>query len=1407
MINSTRCAILAKQACATFSQVVQKITPPIANNFLKFFFALFAILTLNAATAWAEEETISFENCVSNGSGTTLTLTWDDNESCTIKQEKSNAQSNVNSTYTNPPRWYAGHIITFTPKNNCTITKIVISTSTNKNGQDITCVTGSGSITKSGNETTITGSWDSDLQLKMGTQCQSPTVVITYEKPSEPPTPAKTYNVTWMVNGEEWATSEDVEENTQITNLPTEPTDNCGNKVFQGWTDKPISGTTNTKPSILFKDKSPEITEGLTTFYAVFATETNSGSGNLTTTFTPNVDDLSTGKNGITIKMSNTAGASGYYQIYKSSSMTIESEDVMTSFILTCTAENQSKYGPGNITFTEGTYSYSSYTGTWTGNATSLTSSNATEQLRIKNIVVTTNSVSTTISDYTTSCSQQPIQLAKPTGLTAKDITSNSATLSWNEVANMTKYEVTITDDHDYTETFTVTDETKSVSSLSPSTTYYWTVKAIGDGTSYTDSEASQHTFTTTAASTPEPGTGDEEGEYVWKLVENVSELHNLDEVIITASGEINYALSTEQKSTNRGATPITKEGNLLKDPSGEVQIITLVETESANVFGFNTGSGHLYAASSSANQLKTKTSLDEHGKWTITISEGVASIVATASTNRNVMQYNPNNSGSPLFACYSSASQTSLAIYKKVTSTDEPDTPTPDEEYISGKWKLVDATSKLQAGMEIIIASVAEESAIKTMAEQRDNNRGAVASSLDGEYLRPAVGTTLITLEDCQLYEDLFALKTKDGYLYAAASGNNHLKSRDGINDNACWEIAIADGVASAKATKSSYRNVLQYNPNNGAPLFSCYASASQKPITIYSKVYDVTATAKNGSVSGTGTYYQGNSVTLKATADFDYEFVNWTVDGEVVSTDNPYKFQVTADVELVAKFQEIAPTTEALSGKFSTGKYEYAEFATGNLQYKPSTDTWRFAKQQYQYVGKDNIYVGKEDYKGWIDLFGWSADDKFGVNSSNDNANYQGEFVDWGKLFPEEGWSTLSKNQWYYLLNQRTNAASLKQIAMVGETLGIMLFPDEWTLPAGCAPTQQTHHDEEDGEDHSCDFVSYNYTLAHWTELEKAGAIFLPAAGRRTGGWGNETISPHMIGKAELDADRHYKHYADYYAYYWTSTKTDGKVNYLINCTLVDKVKDTYTVHAGHVNWAEEARYGQSVRLAKVTNTLIQLGDNDNSEVIEANAGQKVNVQVNRTFKANDGYYTICLPFNIDADEIGTAYQIKEITEHVAGEGINVEFTPADILQAGQPYLLLPSKNLENPIFEGVTIVNTTGDAAPTVSGEGINIAFTGIINGGGETNGTSEYYVGDGGYLYNGKTSKLGLRAFFTITDNNGNPAKVRARVVVGENTATDLDNILNGENTTIKVIKNGQLIIIRNGEKFNAQGQKL
>ena len=56
----------------------------------------------------------------------------------------------------------------------------------------------------------------------------------------------------------------------------------------------------------------------------------------------------------------------------------------------------------------------------------------------------------------------------------------------------------------------------------------------------------------------------------------------------------------------------------------------------------------------------------------------------------------------------------------------------------------------------------------------------------------------------------------------------------------------------------------------------------------------------------------------------------------------------------------------------------------------------------------------------------------------------------------------------------------------------------------------------------------------------------------------------------------------------------------------------------------------------------------------------------------------------------------------------------------------------------------------------------------------------------------------------------PMPGRRRITMGaesENTATGVEGIIVPEGQTIKVISNGQLIIIRNGEKFNAQGIKL
>ena len=71
--------------------------------------------------------------------------------------------------------------------------------------------------------------------------------------------------------------------------------------------------------------------------------------------------------------------------------------------------------------------------------------------------------------------------------------------------------------------------------------------------------------------------------------------------------------------------------------------------------------------------------------------------------------------------------------------------------------------------------------------------------------------------------------------------------------------------------------------------------------------KSYSVTASLnllEGGTVTGTGTYYHGASATLTATANEDYDFVYWTEDGTVVSTEAVYTFTVTGNRDLVANF-----------------------------------------------------------------------------------------------------------------------------------------------------------------------------------------------------------------------------------------------------------------------------------------------------------------------------------------------------------------------------------------------------------------------------------------------------------------------------------------------------------------------
>ena len=126
-------------------------------------------------------------------------------------------------------------------------------------------------------------------------------------------------------------------------------------------------------------------------------------------------------------------------------------------------------------------------------------------------------------------------------------------------------------------------------------------------------------------------------------------------------------------------------------------------------------------------------------------------------------------------------------------------------------------------------------------MGEQRTNNRGGVAISVDG---------TTATVDSEDVYEfvitdigDGFYSIYDDrtpGYLYAAGPSNNYLKTEQELDTlhNGDWAINIDEqGMFSIAASNSSNRNVMQFNGSGSNALFSCYASASQSPVYLYVK------------------------------------------------------------------------------------------------------------------------------------------------------------------------------------------------------------------------------------------------------------------------------------------------------------------------------------------------------------------------------------------------------------------------------------------------------------------------------------------------------------------------------------------------------------------------------------------
>ena len=241
--------------------------------------------------------------------------------------------------------------------------------------------------------------------------------------------------------------------------------------------------------------------------------------------------------------------------------------------------------------------------------------------------------------------------------------------------------------------------------------------------------------------------------------------------------------------------------------------------------------------------------------------------------------------------------------------------------------------------------------------------------------------------------------------------------------------------------------------------------------------------------------------------------------------------------ELEFVPNDQLAPWPNGTLPGLFSVSEDHKVRFSQGNLQYYPDDNLWRFAEDQWDFVGGMcfDDYLGEMNigtvfangakcdntktykyYAGWMDLFGWGTS---GWNNGNtfyrpwdftahqyDCASYgpvgnfdlTGDYAeaDWGihNTISNGGsrqWRTPTKEELYYLLIERQTPSGMRFTkAVVAGVRGMIILPDDWN--ASTYPLNAVNEHRE----YNCNQI----LGSEWLEvLEPAGAVFLPAGGER--------------------------------------------------------------------------------------------------------------------------------------------------------------------------------------------------------------------------------------------------------------------------------------------------------------------
>ncbi|MCQ2134994.1 MAG: hypothetical protein MJY88_08500 [Bacteroidales bacterium] len=142
--------------------------------------------------------------------------------------------------------------------------------------------------------------------------------------------------------------------------------------------------------------------------------------------------------------------------------------------------------------------------------------------------------------------------------------------------------------------------------------------------------------------------------------------------------------------------------------------------------------------------------------------------------------------------------------------------------------YSIVKSASELTVGSKVIIAS--GNMALSTT--QNSNNRGSTSVTVSEEQIKnPSDAVQILEIQKGSV-DGTIALYTGEGYLYAASSSSNNLKTQENKDAEASFTVTFNGNDIALVAQGEHTRNTIKYNTAN--KIFSCYGTG-QTEIQMY--------------------------------------------------------------------------------------------------------------------------------------------------------------------------------------------------------------------------------------------------------------------------------------------------------------------------------------------------------------------------------------------------------------------------------------------------------------------------------------------------------------------------------------------------------------------------------------------